>query len=152
MTAGDTTTHHRIVVGVDGSEPSVQALRWAARLAATLSVGIEAVTSWSWPVTYGTGGVVATWNPEVDAKTTQDDAISRAFPGTEPAGLHRTVREGHAARVLLDTAEGATMLVVGSRGHGGFVGLLIGSVSAHVAEHAHCPVLVIHDGQHTVTS
>lgn len=145
MTSTAESSTHRIVVGVDGSDPSIDALRWGAKLAATLSVGVEAVTSWAWPSTYGMGGVLEIWSPEADAKTNQDDAISKAFPGSEPAGLLRTVREGHAARVLLDASADAAMLVVGSRGHGGFVGLLIGSVSAHVAEHARCPVLVIHD-------
>jgi nucleotide-binding universal stress UspA family protein len=52
-----------------------------------------------------------------------------------------------AAKVLIDASQGATMLVVGSRGHGGFAGLLLGSVSANVAEHASCPVLIIHGHQ-----
>jgi nucleotide-binding universal stress UspA family protein len=61
--------------------------------------------------------------------------------------LRRLVSEGGAAKVLLDTSQGAIMTVVGSRGHGGFAGLLLGSVSANVAEHASCPVLVIHGDQ-----
>jgi nucleotide-binding universal stress UspA family protein len=54
------------------------------------------------------------------------------------------VYEGGAAKVLLDACDGAVMLVVGSRGHGGFAGLLLGSVSANVAEHASCPVFIVH--------
>jgi nucleotide-binding universal stress UspA family protein len=80
-------------------------------------------------------------------KQVLDDAISATFGNQPPAGMQRHVREGGAAKVLLETAEGATMLVVGSRGHGGFAGLLLGSVSANVAEHAKCPVLIIHGDQ-----
>jgi nucleotide-binding universal stress UspA family protein len=69
------------------------------------------------------------------------------FGDQPPAGLQRQVREGGAAKVLLDAGESAIILVVGSRGHGGFAGLLLGSVSANVAEHASCPVLVIHGDQ-----
>ncbi len=73
------------------------------------------------------------------------DAVVRAVFGETPLGFLKTeAREGSAAKVLLDASTGATMLVVGSRGHGGFAGMLIGSVSAGVAEHASCPVLIIH--------
>jgi nucleotide-binding universal stress UspA family protein len=61
--------------------------------------------------------------------------------------MRREVREGGAAKVLLEVSEGAAMVIVGSRGHGGFTGLLLGSVSANVAEHASCPVLIIHGDQ-----
>ncbi|CCW11694.1 universal stress protein family [Rhodococcus aetherivorans] len=65
--------------------------------------------------------------------------------GSEPGvSVQELVRRGGAARVLLDESRDAQFLVVGSRGHGGFSGLLLGSVSAACAEHAHCPVLVIH--------
>jgi nucleotide-binding universal stress UspA family protein len=76
-----------------------------------------------------------------------DDTVLAVFGDQPPAGLQRQVREGGAAKVLLEAGEGAIMLVVGSRGHGGFAGLLLGSVSANVAEHASCPVLVIHGDQ-----
>jgi nucleotide-binding universal stress UspA family protein len=76
-----------------------------------------------------------------------EDTLQAAFGDQLPAGMVAEVREGGAARVLLDAAEGASLLVVGSRGHGGFAGLLLGSVSANVAEHASCPVLIIHGDQ-----
>jgi Universal stress protein family len=72
----------------------------------------------------------------------------RAVFGEQPlAGMHLSVIEGGAAKVLLDRCAGAVMLVVGSRGHGGFAGLLLGSVSANVAEHAACPVFIVHGDQ-----
>ena len=63
---------------------------------------------------------------------------------SRPARLQATVADGSPAKTLLQISEGARMLVVGSRGHGGFTGLLLGSVSAACTEHAHCPVLVVH--------
>jgi nucleotide-binding universal stress UspA family protein len=76
-----------------------------------------------------------------------DETVQAAFGDQPLPGLRREVREGGAARVLIEASRGATMLVVGSRGHGGFTGLLLGSVSSNVAEHAPCPVLIIHGDQ-----
>jgi nucleotide-binding universal stress UspA family protein len=76
-----------------------------------------------------------------------DDAVLAVFGDQLPEGLRLLVQEGGAAKVLLDAGEGAVMLVVGSRGHGGFAGLLLGSVSANVAEHASCPVFIVHGDQ-----
>lgn len=85
------------------------------------------------------------WQTDVNAKTVLDEALDAVFGEQRPPGLVTTVREGHASTVLLEVSEDADMLIVGSRGHGGFAGLLLGSVSAAVAEHARCPVLVVHD-------
>ena len=72
------------------------------------------------------------------------ETVAEVFGPTPPEGMIMTVREGGAARALIEMSGGSQMLVVGSRGHGGFAGLLLGSVSAACAEHASCPVLVIH--------
>jgi nucleotide-binding universal stress UspA family protein len=137
----------RVVVGVDGSQPSRQALRWGAHLAATFGAGLDAVTAWEFPATYGWGSVPSDWDPEQDMRSALDEALKDVFGDQPPAGLRRMVHEGIPAKALLDASQGAIMLVVGSRGHGGFAGLLLGSVSASVAEHASCPVLVIHGDQ-----
>ncbi len=84
------------------------------------------------------------WNPAQDTEKALTAAIDDVFGDYRPAGLQITVREGNAARVLLEASEGARMLTVGSRGHGGFAGLLLGSVSAACTEHATGPVLVLH--------
>lgn len=148
MTAQPATTpRSRIVVGVDGSEPSKAALRWAVRMAPVTGGTIEAVSVWSYPTTFGLGmGLPSDWRPDLDAATSLDTTLDEVFGSDRPAGLTTTVREGGAAQELLDVSADAGMLVVGSRGHGGFTGLLLGSVSAACAEHATCPVLVIHGG------
>lgn len=137
----------RIVVGVDGSANSEQALRWAARLAADFGARLDAVTAWDFPASYGFGSVPQDWDPAGDMRKVLGETVRAVFGDHPPAGLQRQVREGGAAQVLIAASQGAIMLVVGSRGHGGFAGLLLGSVSANVAEHAQCPVLVIHGDQ-----
>lgn len=136
----------RIVVGVDGSTQSRTALRWASWLAADTDARIEAVTAWQFPISTGWGGAAVPMNfdPEQDMQKVLTETVDATFGADRPAGMQLSVREGHPARVLLECSTGALMLVVGSRGHGGFAGLLLGSVSAHVAEHAGCPVLVVH--------
>jgi nucleotide-binding universal stress UspA family protein len=134
----------RIVVGVDGSPSSKQALRWAARIAAATGASIQAVIAWEFPQTYGWAVAVDGWRPDIDAAKVLQDTLDEVFGPERPPGLDTVVGEGHARDVLLTASEGAQMLVVGSRGHGGFAGLLIGSVSAACAEHAKCPVLVVH--------
>jgi nucleotide-binding universal stress UspA family protein len=148
MSAGPGRSEHRIVVGVDGSRHSVEALRWAAYQASALGGRLEAVTAWEYPASFGWASVPSDWDPAKDMEKVLQDAVSEAFGSQLPSGLELQVREGGAARVLIEAARGATMLVVGSRGHGGFAGMLLGSVSANVAEHASCPVLIIH-GDHS---
>jgi nucleotide-binding universal stress UspA family protein len=134
----------RIVVGVDGSAPSLDALRWADRVGSALGLEIDVVICWSYPTSYGMGGAFTEYRPDVEAKAAVDQALLTAFGENPPAGLRSFVREGYPANELIEASRGAEMLVVGSRGHGGFVGLLIGSVSAYCAEHAACPVVVLH--------
>lgn len=145
MTAGtDAAAGKRIVVGVDGSGHSQDALRWGAHLAAIYGAQLDAVTAWEYPASYGWAAVPQDWNPGKDMQEVLQDTVHKVFGDQPPAGLTLHVGEGSAAKVLIDAAAGATMLVVGSRGHGGFAGLLLGSVSGNVAEHATCPVLIIH--------
>jgi nucleotide-binding universal stress UspA family protein len=134
----------RIVVGVDGSEPSKAALHWAARFLAVTGGWIDAVIAWHPPVSYGMSLLPGDWNPEKDAEKVLSRAVDEVFGADQPAGTRLIVREGNPAKVLLDESRDAALLVVGSRGHGGFAGLLLGSVSAHCAEHATLPVLVVH--------
>lgn len=147
MAEADGTIEHRIVVGVDGSSFSEKALHWAAFLGMTLGARVEAVAAWDYPAAAGWATPPSDWDPAADTKKILQDTIHKVFGAHPPLDLAADVREGGAARVLLEASEGAGMLVVGSRGHGGFVGLLLGSVSANVAEHAKCPVLIVHGHQ-----
>jgi nucleotide-binding universal stress UspA family protein len=149
MTADVTPTTNRVVVGVDGSEPSKSALRWAARFAALSGASIDAVVAWQPPVSYGGSYPPPEWRPDEDAEATLTSTVDEVFGDQRPADLRLIVEEGNAAAVLLDHSNGAELLVTGSRGHGGFAGLLLGSVSSHCAEHATCPVLVVHGEQNS---
>lgn len=132
-----------IVVGVDGSESSIDALRYAARMAEALHLPLEVVTTWTAPPIDPYAAIE--WSPAEDAAETLDASVKEAFGGEPPEGLMRRVVAGSAARSLIELSASVEMLVLGSRGHGGFMGLLLGSVSATCAEHAHCPVLIVHD-------
>jgi nucleotide-binding universal stress UspA family protein len=139
----------RIVVGVDGSQPSERALQWAQFIAQAAGSSLEVVAAWEPFTPFGWLGsgwetVPADWNPVETAEEILTATIDKVLGEHRPAGLQLTVQEGKAAKVLLERSEGARMLIVGSRGHGGFTGLLLGSVSAACAEHATCPVLVLH--------
>jgi nucleotide-binding universal stress UspA family protein len=144
---GQLSTGHepaRIVVGVDGSTPSKWALRWAAKQSGLTGTGIDAVTAWQSPISYGWAYASIDWRPDQDAEKLLTATVDEVFADQRPADLRLIVREGNPGKALLDHSRAAEMLVVGSRGHGGFAGLLLGSVSTACAEHAICPVLVVH--------
>lgn len=139
----------RIVVGVDGSESCKHALGWARFLARATGATIEAVVAWEPFTAYGATGsgwvvMPVDWNPSQEAEKALVATIDEVFGEHRPPDLIITVREGNPAKVLLEASENARMLIVGSRGHGGFAGLLLGSVSRACTEHAVCPVLVLH--------
>lgn len=139
-------TNHQaphIVVGVDGSAESILALKWAKTLAPTLDATITAVISWHFDNVFGAYSPPE-WDPEGDAQQVLKDALTEAFGDQIPAGLTTQCYQGRPAQILIDVAKEAKMLIVGSRGHGGFAGMLLGSVSSACAEHASCPVLVVH--------
>ena len=135
---------HRIVVGVDGSESSVAALEWALRQAELTGSALEAITTWEWPTNYGWAyPFPPEYDPKVDAQKMLSDALRPLLEAHPDVPVQTTVVEGHPAPVLVAASKGADVLVVGSRGHGEFAGMLIGSVSEHCATNAHCPVLVL---------
>ena len=138
----------RVVVGVDGSNASVAALRWAAKVGGALGLEVDAVATWEYPANEGGyAGGFGGWNPEEDAAAILARAVDTAFDGAGLTGLSSHVRRGHPAPVLIEASHHAELLVVGSRGHGGFTGLLLGSVSAQCVAHAGCPVVVVHGEQ-----
>lgn len=131
-----------IVVGIDGSEASVIALRYAVRVATAWGLQLEAICVWAYPPFFATDPP-ANWWPEEEATKTLADVSNTVFGDTVPNWFRATVKRGTPARVLLDASESAEMLILGSRGHGGFVGLLLGSVSTTCSQHASCPVLIV---------
>jgi nucleotide-binding universal stress UspA family protein len=140
MSQPASVTPGRIVAGVDGSPSSVEALRWAARQAELTGAQLEAVTTWHFPANYGGYPIDGDW--QANAEAVLETAIQEAL-GELPSGLSRQVLAGHPVPVLLAAAAGAELLVVGTRGHGGFTGLLLGSVSEHLVAHAPCAVVVV---------
>jgi len=133
-----------IVVGYDGSPESGKALDKALAIARTSSGTLEVVTVSHVPVFYGGYPLGVSWSPVDDARAAAHGALSARFGEEIPEWVSVNGAEGSPAKILIDASEGAEMLVVGSRGHGGFAGLLLGSVSSACAEHAHCPVLIVH--------
>lgn len=177
---------NRIVVGIDGSQGSLDALTWALREARLRDATVHAVLGWdhhpSWdgtglgsmfPMGYTTTGgalggglggariaaptaapVGSAPGSEVDgaalANSLLDQAIGHAVDedaAETPVRITREAVQGHGARVLLDVVTESDLLVVGSRGHGAFLGALLGSVSHHVVAQAPCPVVVVPDRQ-----
>jgi nucleotide-binding universal stress UspA family protein len=136
-----------IVVGVDGSVNSVEALRWAGRQAETTGAPLRAVYVWEFPYMDIVPSTLGATLPPFDemesaARAKLDQCIDRAQLPSEVV-VERVVVEGEPPRVLLHEAEGADLLVVGGRGHGGFRGLLTGSVASKAVNHATVPVAVI---------
>lgn len=134
-----------VVVGVDGSPPSSRALAFAAEEARLRHGRLKVVEAWSFPTfaegVYVPAGAYEDFPEEVaGALATQVDTVLGGDPGIP---VEQVVDEGPAAQVVLGAAKSAVLVVVGSRGRGGFSGLLLGSVSTQVVHHAHCPVVVV---------
>jgi nucleotide-binding universal stress UspA family protein len=139
-----------MVVGVDGSSGSHRALRWAFDESTLRRTSLTAVCAWHYPYT-AVGFTAPSLAPfsadelERRAQEVLDESIATVL-GEQGARVARQVATGSPAHALLHEANGAQMLVVGSRGRGGFAGLLLGSVSRQCATHACCPTAVVHDG------
>lgn len=142
---GDTASRH-VVVGVDGSPGSLAALRFAVVEADLRHSDVRAVCAWRYPEADGGWSIVPreAYNPHAAAREVLSEAIAAiSGPADRTVVVTPVTTEGHAAAVLVEAAADADLLVVGSRGHGGFVGLLLGSVSQHCVHHARCPVVVV---------
>jgi nucleotide-binding universal stress UspA family protein len=132
---------HRIVVGVDGSEQGNIALRWAGEEAKIHAGEIVAVFAWQLPF-IGMPGAFDRQEMETSCKAFLGEAVNAAFPAPE-VPISKYVVEGDVSASLIEAAKGADMLVLGSRGRGGFAGLKLGSVSQECVQHAACPVVII---------
>jgi nucleotide-binding universal stress UspA family protein len=154
---GDTTKAGAVVVGVDGSPGAGEALRWALAEARLRKIPLRAVHAWAYSYVGATSGgydnlgFIGSFDSTGagagdlgrEAEETLETAISEAVGETTDVEIERQVVEGQAAAVLIGAAAPGDLLVVGSRGHGGFAGLLLGSVSQQCVHHAQCPVVVV---------
>jgi nucleotide-binding universal stress UspA family protein len=145
-----------VVVGVDGSAGSLEALRWALEEARVRNVRLRAIHSWiylhalvpalvGYPYTAEAAELDAadtTASARRAAETVLDHALA-VLGDTDDVEVERAIVQGPAAQVLIDAVSEHDLLVVGSRGHGGFAALLLGSVSHQCAQHAPCPVVVV---------
>lgn len=137
----------RIVVGVDGSDGSKDALRWAMAQARCTGGTVEAINAWEDPTGYGfpyawvsdSGDSLATLTEKMLVESVAE--VADKLP--DPVTVSTKAVRGQPAEVLVKAAVGATLLVVGSRGHGTFAGIVLGSVSQRCVAHAACPVLVV---------
>jgi nucleotide-binding universal stress UspA family protein len=142
------STWRTIVVGVDGSPSSRKALTWAAAEAAVHGASLTVVNVWEHTLLPPAGSVSVSehYVPDPSQRTAEDlvQVIKEELGDDPPVRVQPEVRQGRPAKVLIDESAGADLLVVGERGHGGFAGLVLGSVSNHVAAYAKCPVTVVH--------
>jgi nucleotide-binding universal stress UspA family protein len=138
-----------IVVGIDGPNGSNEALRWAIDEARVRRVPVRAVHAWSYSQPLVPSFVGYPYSAESFGNAIDDrwQAEQRLESAAGEVGEHHEVEcvlvEGSAAQVLIDAVGEADLLVVGSRGHGGFTNLLLGSVSQQCAQHAPCPVVIV---------
>lgn len=150
MASDESSPVRRIVVGVDGSETSRHALRWAAAEAASHQAELHVVHAWDVPmVGAGVGSPPSkrsTAGPEDQHDQAQrlvTQVVEEELGEGSSTNVRPSIGRGTAANVLLEASQGADLLVVGSRGLGGFAGLLLGSVSNKMANHASCPVVIV---------
>jgi nucleotide-binding universal stress UspA family protein len=136
----------RIVVGVDGSRSSRAALRRAAEEARAHDAVLEAVTAWSF-LDQATGTPFDPLYGEDAVRAQLEQTVQEVLADGPKPVIQLRPENDLPARALLTAAEGAWLVVVGSRGMGGFKGLLLGSVSSHLSHHAPCPVLIVRGGE-----
>jgi nucleotide-binding universal stress UspA family protein len=134
-----------IVVGVDGSETSKDALRWAARQAKRDNVALRVISAWRIPNSFYGGGVPGAIERDLEAesKATLDEIIAEVVGRDGPTDITAVAIEGHPAPELVKASESAELLVVGNRGRGAFAGMLLGSISDYCVRYSSCPVVVV---------
>ena len=135
-----------ILVGHDGSKPSAKAVKWAAALAGRLGCPLHVARTWS----LSSAPRPSTWEAGYVPPLTDFEAAVLESLRRDVASMHLSntdvtchVLHGPAARRLVESSAGSEMLVVGSRGRGGFGGVVLGSTATQVSGHAHCPVVVV---------
>lgn len=137
-----------IVVGVDGSELSEAALRWAVGQARLTGAEVHAVMAWNVPVSIYLSPVAGEERYEREAEEVMDTVLRAVAEEARNVPVTKRMVGKHPSQALVRAADGAELLVVGSHGHGGFPGMHLGSVATYCVHHAPCPVLV-YRGEHT---
>lgn len=136
----------QIVVGVDGSQTGHVALQWAVAEAQARDAQLDVVNVWNVPNAYGYPYVGIAFEP-APFEQTAHNVLAQQLVDADVAGLShiptRTAIQGYPAKALLEHAKDADLIVIGSRGLGGFKGLMLGSVSDQITQHATCPVVVV---------
>lgn len=136
-----TTPAGVVVVGVDGSTSSRDAVRWAARQATLTGATLRAVASWRWP-NYLTR-IPPTVHLAEDTAQVLDEVLADALVGFEELEVEKRVLEGPPGPALLTQADNASLLVVGAQGRAAFPGMLLGSVAEYCVRNGPCPVVVV---------
>jgi nucleotide-binding universal stress UspA family protein len=141
-----TTSFGKIIVGIDGSKEALSALRWAVDEARHRGATVEALHVWHFVYMgdpMGISAVASMGDVEASAKLVVEEALAEAGAAGAEVGLTGRAIEGAASKVLIEEAAEADLLVVGRRGRGGFLGLLLGSVAQQLAHHAPCPLVIV---------
>jgi nucleotide-binding universal stress UspA family protein len=144
--ASDGESGQVVVVGVDGSDPSVAALTWASRYGAATGATVRAVRVWHYPTAAGLPPGKTPEPVETEVEGWVRDELSQAVTKANPdssAQVESKIVYGHPAEALIDESRGESLLVLGHRGHGGFAEALTGSIVIHCVNHAACPVVVV---------
>jgi nucleotide-binding universal stress UspA family protein len=144
--ASDGEARQVVVVGVDGSPGSIAALSWAGRYGAATGATVWALHIWHYPTSAGLPPGITPESVDDEVKANQrkelDEAIAKA--NLDPAAqVESKIGYGHPAQVLIEESKNVDLIVLGHRGRGGFTGMLTGSVSMQVVNHAACPVVVV---------
>lgn len=142
------STAKPIVVGVDGSTYSRQALRWALAEADSHQQPVIVVATWTAPpVPSDPAFASVPWGTSVDrgpeTRKMLEGMVAEVSPDFPEVEIEQRAESGNAAQVLISLSQDAAQVVIGAKGHGGFVGMLLGSVSQHVLSHSHCTVTVV---------
>jgi nucleotide-binding universal stress UspA family protein len=137
------TSRGRVLVGVDGSAGADRALRWAVQEAASRKMELRVLVAWMYPATGGFVIIDSYGQFAEGAREILDKAMARVAELEPSVPVKGELWEEPPSQALIEASREADLLVVGSRGLGGFRGLLLGSVSQHCVQHAACPVLVV---------
>jgi nucleotide-binding universal stress UspA family protein len=144
MVRQQTQTSPVVVVGVDGSDNSLEALHWAGEYAQAFGGKLIALIAWHIPTDLRYAiWATADFNCQADAAALVNGALEIERKECPSVAMEASVVNAPAAVALIEASKEADLLVVGSRGHGGFLGMLLGSVGAHCTHHASCPVVVL---------